>query len=86
MPICAPCRVPHEPEDCEDTAASRRGLVRRCYCQHKPYSAAVPRKAEPTEAVGAGEGTMGQQGQGNTTRSSTFARTAVDQGNRGRRG
>ncbi len=35
MPICAPCRVPHQAEDCEDTQAGRYGLARGCYCQHK---------------------------------------------------
>lgn len=35
MPICAPCRVPHQAEDCEDTHAGRTGLTRACYCQHK---------------------------------------------------
>ena len=36
MPICAPCRTPHQAEDCEDTHAGRTGLARACYCQHKP--------------------------------------------------
>ncbi len=46
MPICAPCRVPHTPEACEDTTTGRHGLARRCYCQHKPRQAV----AWPTEA------------------------------------
>ncbi len=37
MPICRPCRVPHNPEMCEDTQAGRTGLARACFCQHKPY-------------------------------------------------
>jgi len=37
MPICRPCRVPHNPEMCEDTQAGRTGLARTCFCQHKPY-------------------------------------------------
>jgi len=36
MSICAPCRVPHTEQSCEDTLARRRGLARRCYCQHRP--------------------------------------------------
>ncbi len=39
MPICSPCRVPHIPDACEDTVADRRGLARRCYCQHKEHLA-----------------------------------------------
>jgi len=35
MAICAPCRVPHRAEQCEDTQAGRRGVTRACYCQHK---------------------------------------------------
>ncbi len=41
MPICAPCRLPHEPEDCEDTQQDRHGLARACYCQHKTHRAVV---------------------------------------------
>jgi len=41
MPICAPCRVPHETAACEDTTAGRVGLARRCYCQHKTHRAVV---------------------------------------------
>jgi len=51
MSICAPCQVPHTAEDCEDTLAGRTGLARACFCQHKPYSAAVPR-----QSAGSGEG------------------------------
>lgn len=36
MPICAPCRVPHTEQAWEDATTGRRGLERRCYCQHKP--------------------------------------------------
>jgi len=35
MAICAPCRVPHGGEQCEDTHAGRCGVARACYCQHK---------------------------------------------------
>jgi hypothetical protein len=54
MSICAPCQVPHTGEDCEDTLAGRSGLARSCFCQHKPYSAAVPR-----QSAGSGEGAPG---------------------------
>ncbi len=37
MPICAPCRVPHGVEQCEDTQAGRCGVTRACYCQHKTH-------------------------------------------------
>jgi len=37
MAICAPCRVPHGVEQCEDTQAGRRGVSRACYCQHKTH-------------------------------------------------
>lgn len=39
MPICAPCRVPHSVDDCEDAITGRAGLARRCYCQHKQHQA-----------------------------------------------
>jgi len=45
MSICAPCQVPHTAAVCEDTLAGRAGLARACFCQHKPYSAAVPRQS-----------------------------------------
>ncbi len=35
MAICAPCRVPHGAEQCEDTQVGRCGVARVCYCQHK---------------------------------------------------
>jgi len=54
MSICAPCQVPHTTEDCEDTLAGRTGLARACFCQHKPYSAAVSR-----QSAGSGEGASG---------------------------
>jgi len=38
MPICAPCRVPHGAEQCEDTQAGRCGLARACHCQHRTRS------------------------------------------------
>jgi hypothetical protein len=47
MPICAPCRTPHQAKDCEDTHAGRTGLARACYCQHKP-SPASGTPGEPT--------------------------------------
>jgi len=37
MAICAPCRVPHGAEQCEDTQAGRCGVARACYCQHKTH-------------------------------------------------
>jgi len=79
MSICAPCQVPHTGEDCEDTFAGRTGLARACFCQHKPYSAAVPQQSagrgrrdrnathrRPTRSPrrpGGGEETAHQQGQ-----------------------
>ncbi len=101
IPICQPCRMPHNAAVCEDTLAGRSGLARSCFCQHKPYSSAVPRQSAVAEEVppgpecdvpethtdvGAGEDTTHQQGQGSTVTSPTFARAEVDQGNRGRRG
>ncbi len=56
MSICAPCQVPHTGEDCEDTLAGRTGLARACFCQHRPYSAAVPR-----QSAGSGEGAAGPE-------------------------
>ncbi len=50
MSICAPCQVPHTTENCEDTLTGRVGTARACFCQHKPYSAAVPR-----QSAGSGE-------------------------------
>lgn len=35
MAICAPYRVPHGIEQCEDTQAGRCGVARACHCQHK---------------------------------------------------
>jgi len=34
MAICAPCTVPHEAEQCEDTPC---GGARAWYCQHKTH-------------------------------------------------
>jgi len=45
MPICQPCRMPHNAAVCEDTLAGRTGTARSCFCQHKPYSPAVSRQA-----------------------------------------
>ncbi len=44
MAICAPCRVPHGGEQCEDTQAGRCGVTRAWYCQHKtrPVNTAEP--------------------------------------------
>jgi hypothetical protein len=101
MPICQPCRMPHNAAVCEDTLAGRSGLARSCFCQHKAYSTAepgqsavaeevppVPETHTDTTVVGAGEETAHQQGQSrvNTVRSSTFSRAGVDQGQWGRRG
>lgn len=50
MPICAPCRVPHQAGDCEDTQAGRTGLARGCYCQ--PQAARRgPRRANARAGV-----------------------------------
>ncbi len=51
MPICQPCRMPHNAAVCEDTLAGRSGLARSCFCQHKPYSSAVPRQSAVAEEV-----------------------------------
>jgi len=56
MPICQPCRMPHNAAVCEDTLAGRTGLARSCFCQHKPYSAAVPR-----QSAGSGQGAPGPE-------------------------
>jgi len=56
MPICQPCRMPHNAAVCEDTLAGRSGLARSCLCQHKAYSSAVPR-----QSAGSGEGAPGPE-------------------------
>ncbi len=56
MPICKPCRMPHNAAVCEDTLAGRTGLARSCFCQHRPYSSAVPR-----QSAGSGEGAPGPE-------------------------
>jgi len=99
MPICQPCRMPHNAAVCEDTLAGRSGLARSCFCQHKAYSSAepgqsavaeevppVPETHTNTTVIGAGEETAHQQGEGSTMSSSTCSRAGVVQGNRGRRG
>jgi len=48
--------MPHTAENCEDTLAGRTGLARACFCQHKPYSAAVPRQSAGSGGGGAGTG------------------------------
>jgi len=68
MSICAPCQVPHTAEDCEDTLTGRTGLARACFCQHKPYSAAVPR-----QSAGSGEGAAGPECDPPETRTDTEA-------------
>ncbi len=69
MAICAPFRVPHGAEQCEDTQAGRCGVVRACYCRHKTRpvdTAAVspgPERAENgTGIVGAIGHTAGNEG------------------------
>ncbi len=55
MPICQPCRMPHNAAVCEDTLAGRSGLLARsCFCQHKPYSSAEPGQSAVAEEVPAG--------------------------------
>ncbi len=51
MPICQPCRMPHNAAVCEDSLAARTGLARSCFCQHKPSSSAVPRQSTAAEAA-----------------------------------
>jgi len=45
MPICQPCRIPHNAAVCEDSLTGRTGTARSCFCQHKPRSPAVSRQA-----------------------------------------
>lgn len=47
MPICVSCRVPHHPEDCDDTQHARRGHARQCYCQHKPRPTVAEQPEQP---------------------------------------
>lgn len=47
MPICAPCQPVHTAEDCEDVVHGRDGVQRRCYCQHKPRTAAAGGQPTP---------------------------------------
>jgi len=68
MSICAPCQVPHTGEDCEDTLTGRTGLARACFCQHKPYSAAVPQ-----QSAGSGQGSPGPECDPPETRTVTEA-------------
>ncbi len=51
MPICQPCRMPHNGAVCEDTLAGRSGLARSCFCQHKAYSSAEPGQSAVAEEV-----------------------------------
>jgi len=51
MPICQPCRMPHNAAVCEDTPAGRSGLARSCLCQHKAYSSAEPGQSAVAEEV-----------------------------------
>ncbi len=51
MPICQPCRMPHNAAVCEDTLAGRSGLGRSCFCQHKPCSSAEPGQSVVAEEV-----------------------------------
>jgi len=51
MPICQPCRMPHNAAVCEDTLAGRTGTARSCFCQHKPYSSAKSRQSAVAEEV-----------------------------------
>jgi len=51
MPICQPCRMPHNAAVCEDTLVGRMGTARACFCQHKPYSSAVSGRAAAVEEV-----------------------------------
>ncbi len=72
MAICAPCRVPHRAEQCEDTQAGRCGVARACYCQHKTRSvdtaevSSGPAREMPAEKdtgrVGAIRHTAGNEG------------------------
>jgi len=54
MPICQPCRMPHNAAVCEDTLAGRSGLARSCLCQHKAYSSAEPGQSAVAEEVSSG--------------------------------
>ena len=54
MPICQPCRMPHNGAVCEDTLAGRSGLARSCFCQHKAYSSAEPGQSAVAEEVSSG--------------------------------
>ncbi len=51
MPICQPCRMPHNAAGCEDTLAGRTGTARACFCQHKPYSSAGSGQAAAVEEM-----------------------------------
>jgi len=51
MPICQPCRMPHNAAVCDDTLAGRSGLARSCFCQHKAYSSAEPGQSAVAEEV-----------------------------------
>jgi len=51
MPICQPCRMPHNAAVCEDTLTGRSGTARSCFCQHKSYSSAEPGQSALAEEV-----------------------------------
>ncbi len=62
MAICAPCRVPHGVEHCEDTQAGRCGVTRACYCQHKTHpvnTVEVSRDPERETPAANGTGSVG---------------------------
>jgi len=64
MAICAPCRVPHRAEQCEDTQAGRCGVDRGAG-QHKTHSGKPaevspdPERETPTDNGTGSVGTIG---------------------------
>ncbi len=62
MAICAPCRVPHGAEQCEDTRAGRCGVARAWYCQHKTRPVDTAEVSPGPERVENGTGSVGTIG------------------------
>ncbi len=58
--ICRPCQDPHAATECIDAQASREGLARHCYCQHRPRPArdAAAEVSAPAASVDRGESSV----------------------------
>ena len=80
MPICQPCRMPHNAAVCEDTLAGRSGLARSCFCQHKAYNSAESGQSAVAEAVPPGPECDVPEAHTDTTVAGAGEETAHEQG------